>query len=49
MDVIIPTGISVGAKIVLASVSQRTKKLAPKSMEVGIKTLRSAPTNNRTI
>jgi hypothetical protein len=47
--VIIPTGISVGARSILASVSQATRKLAPKSMHAGISIRRSGPTNNRTI
>ena len=49
MAVIIPTGISVGARRVLAKVSQITKKLAPNKVEAGIRTLRSGPTYNRTI
>ena len=49
MAVIIPTGISVGAMRVLATVSQTIKKLAPNSMEAGIRILRSEPTISRTV
>ena len=44
-----PTGISVGARRVLAKVSQITKKLAPNKVDAGISILRSGPTNSRTI
>ena len=47
--VIIPTGISVGAMMVLAIVSQIIKKLAPNSIDTGIRILRSEPTNSREI
>ena len=49
MAVIIPTGISVGARRVLEKVSQITKKLAPNKVDAGIRILRSGPTYNRTI
>ena len=49
MAVIMPTGISVGARRVLAKVSHITKKLAPNRVDAGISILRSGPTNNRTI
>ena len=47
--VIIPTGISVGAMIILASVSHKTRKLAPKNMDAGNNILRSGPTISHTI
>ena len=47
--VMIPTGISVGAMMVLAIVSQMIKKLAPNSIDTGIRILRSEPTNSREI
>ena len=44
-----PTGISVGAITVLATVSQMIKKLAPNSMEAGINILWSGPMSKRTM
>ena len=47
MAVIMPTGISVGAMIVRATVSQRTRKLAPKKIDAGNNSLKSGPTIRR--
>ena len=44
-----PTGISVGAMTVRATVSQMIKKLAPNNIEAGINILWSGPMSKRTI
>ena len=44
-----PTGISVGAMTILANVSHKIRKLAPKNMDAGNNILRSGPTISRTI
>ena len=49
MAVIIPTGISVGAIMVRANVSQMIRKLAPKNIDAGNKILKSGPTIKRTM
>ena len=49
MAVIMPTGISVGAIMVRAKVSQIIRKLAPKKIDAGNSILKSGPTIKRTI